>query len=488
MRNCGVGAYTITGEAARCSKTPSVWRLGAAFIACLVFQASATHAETMFGALAKAYTFSADIGQQRAAGRAADEGVPKAAAALRPTVSAVATTGIFNNRLQNPGSALTPNLTIPPYVIKNQTYPRTLGLTVTQTLYNGNRAINSVRQAESTALASREQTRLTEIMVLEAAATAYMNVLQTSALLSLNQNNRAVLKEQLHQNEERFRFGEITRTDVAQSQAALAQGEAGVSTAEGNLQAALAVYRQLIGEPPKNLSPAQPIDRMIPESVDEAVAASQREHPVIQAALHAADAAELNVKVQEGALYPTVQVQGSLAQAWDASSTPKEQVWNYGATGTISMPIYDGGGSYSSIRQAKEQYSQARLQADLQRETVRSAVVAAWAALRSTRANIRSFDAQIRANEIALDGVRQEAKVGQRTTLDVLNAQQTLLNSRTNLVGAQRDQVVQSYNLLAAMGRLSARELGLKTAIVDPADHLDQVKSKIWGVRTPDGK
>ena len=156
--------------------------------------------------------------------------------------------------------------------------------------------------------------------------------------------------------------------------------------------------------------------------------------------------------------------------------------------GTLNVPIYDGGLTYSNIRQAKEQLSQATLQADLQRETIRQEVVAAWAGLRSTRANIRSFQAQIRANEAALDGVRQEAKVGQRTTLDVLNAQQTLLISRTNLVSAQRDQVVQTYNVLAAMGRLSAGGLGLAVATIDPRDHLDQVKDKAFGLRTPDGK
>ena len=446
---------------------------------------SDARAETILGALGKAYVFSPDLGQQRAASRAADENVPRAASALRPTISATASAGIFNNRVQSPANPL---FGLPAYVLKNQTYPRNAGLTITQTLYNGNRAINSVRQAESTALSSHEQSRLSELMVLNAAATAYMDVLRDTALLALDQSNLHVLREQLSQSQARFKFGEITRTDVSQSEAAVSQGEAVASTAQGNLQASLATYRQLIGAPPRNLDPAQPPDRLLPATLDEAIAYAQREHPLIQAALHAADAAALNVKVQEGSLYPTVQVQGSVAQSWDAQSTPKEQTFNYGAMGTLNVPIYDGGLTYSNIRQAKEQLSQATLQADLQRETIRQEVVAAWAGLRSTRANIRSFQAQIRANEAALDGVRQEAKVGQRTTLDVLNAQQTLLISRTNLVSAQRDQVVQTYNVLAAMGRLSAGGLGLAVATIDPRDHLDQVKDKAFGLRTPDGK
>jgi len=163
-------------------------------------------------------------------------------------------------------------------------------------------------------------------------------------------------------------------------------------------------------------------------------------------------------------------------------------VAQYSAIGTLNIPLYDGGQSYASIRQAKEQYGQARLQADLQREAVRAAVVSAWGMLTSSRSNIRSFQAQVRANEVALDGVRQEAKLGQRTTLDVLNAQQTLLNSRVNLVSAQRDLVVNSYNVMAAMGRLSAEALGLNVDAYDPAAHFDQVKDLNFGVRTPDGR
>ena len=439
-------------------------------------------AETISGALAKAYAYSPDLGQQRAAGRAADEGVARAASALRPTVAATATGGYSNNRLESRSGIFGPSTT------KSITYPRTAGVTVTQTIFNGGRTVNSIRQAESSALQGREQVRLAEINVLNNAATAYMNVLRDSALYALNQSNVRVLEEQLRQSRSRFEFGEITRTDVAQAEAALSQGQANRSTAEGNLQNSLAVYRQLIGEEPPNLSPARPLDAMLPRTVEEAIDYATVQHPQIQAALHAVDAAALAVKVQEGALYPTVSVQGSVAQNWDVQGTPKQNIWQYSAIGSLNVPLYDGGLSYATIRQAKEQLSQARLQADLQRENIRAAVVSAWAGLRSSRANIRSYQAQIRANEVALAGVREEAKLGQRTTLDVLNAQQTLLNSRVSLVGAQRDQVVQSYGLLAAMGKLSAAELGLKVQAYDPSVHFNQVADKKWGLRTPDGQ
>ncbi len=444
--------------------------------------AAAAHAETILGALAKAYVYSPDFGQQRAAGRAADEGVPRAAGSLRPQISATASTGVSNNRTE------TPNAIFGASVAKTQTYPRTAGVTVTQTLYNGNRSINSVRQAESTALQGREQVRQSEGTILNSAATAYMNVLRDSALVALNKSNIAVLTEQLRQNRQRFSLGELTLTDTAQAEAALAQGGANLATAQGNLETSLAVYRQMIGAPPKNLEPAQPLNALTPAGLDEAIAIAMREHPQIQAALHAADAAELNVRVQEGVLYPTVAVQGSAQQAWDVNGTPRYNTWAYSAAANLSVPLYDGGTSFSGVRQAKEQASQARLQADVQRDSVRVAVATAWAGLRSARANMAADRLQIHANEIALAGVRQEALLGQRTTFDVLNAQQTLLNSRAGLIGAQRDEVVQSYALLTAMGMLSASTLHLNVVAYNPAGPLEQVQDRIWGVRTPDGR
>ena len=463
---------------AACQRAARVSRLAL----CVAFLggAGAARSETISGALAKAYGFSPDLGQQRAATRATDEAIPRATAALRPVIAATASAGkataIADNNVTNKHS-------------KINTFPRTAGVTLTQTLYNGNRTTNTIRQAESQMFGSRETLRQSEQTVLNAAATAYMNVLRDTALLRLQENNIEVLSQQLKQTRDRFQAGEVTRTDVAQSESALALGNANAFTARSNLQNSLAVYRQLIGEQPKNLSPAKPLDALVPKTLNAAIDASQSEHPQIQAALHAVDAAALNVKIQEGTLYPTLSAQGSVQNTWDvASTTPHAKVLTMQVLGTLSVPIYDGGLSYANIRQAKEQLGQSRLLADLQRETVRSAVVSAWGAYQNTKAVITSFQASVRGNEIALNGIREEARVGQRTTLDVLNAQQTLLNSRVNLVTAQRDQVVNSYALMLAMGRLSAATLRLAVQTYDPTVHYDQVKGKVWGLRTPDGR
>ena len=195
----------------------------------------------------------------------------------------------------------------------------------------------------------------------------------------------------------------------------------------------------------------------------------------------------MNVTIQEGALLPTVTATGTASVSREPSGFPNYQTKSLSAVASLSVPLYEGGATYSAIRQAKETLGQARIQVDLQREAVRSAVITAWGSFQTTKLTIQSYQAQVRANEIALEGVREEAKVGQRTTIDVLNAQQTLLSSRVNLVTAQRTQVVTSYTLLAAIGKLSATTLGLRVANYDPTLHFDQVKDKWIGARTPDG-
>jgi outer membrane protein len=435
-------------------------------------------AETIGGALAKAYLTNPDINQQRAAVRASDENIPKANAGYLPTISGEADTGIqdFNYA---PSSQFFPS---------GITHPRGYGVTATENIWNGNRTINSIRQAESGVFAAREQLRNTEQNVLLNGVTAYMDVLRDSAILSLNRANVDVLKEQLRQTQDRFNVGEVTKTDVAQAQASLAGAQAQALSAQSTLQASMARYHQTIGDDPKNLSPVKPLDKVLPKSLSEAIAISQVEHPAIVGALHGVDAAELNVKVIEGALLPTLNLQGQLAKRYDVSDITGNQAFTGSVVAQLNVPLYDGGMTYASTRQAKEQLTQQELQADQQRDTVRAAVVSAWWLFDVSPAVIKSSKAQVDAAAVALEGVREEAKVGQRTTLDVLNAQQTLLNARVQLVSAEHDQVVASYALLSAIGHLSTTALGISVAQYDPRVHFDQVKDKWIGLRTPDGK
>ena len=401
----------------------------------------------------------------------------RANAGYRPTVAGTASVGYARIEGNLVGQTINSN-----------TFPMSAGLSVTENIFNGNRTTNGVKQAESQVLQSREQTRLTEQNTLQNGATAYMNVLRDTAILELNKNNITVLEEQLRQTRDRFNVGEVTRTDVAQAESSLATARSNYFTAQANLQTSIANFRQIIGVEPRRLEAARPIDSLLPTNLPSAIVVALSEHPQIQAAFHAVDAAQLQVQLNEGNLYPTLNLVGNVQQANQQQGEPGFREFEGSVVGQLSVPLYSGGDTYASIRQAKELLTQARLQADLARDQIRANLVSAWGQLETSKAVIRSSQAAVKASEIALDGVREEAKVGQRTTLDVLQAQQTLLQSRVSLVSAQRDRVVASYTVMAATGRLTAVNLALNVIQYDPTIHFEQVKDKWIGLRTPDGR
>ena len=450
-------------------------------------------AETMSSALSRAYMGNPDLNQQRASVRATDENLPRALSGFRPTVTA---TGNMGAQYQESRADVTTSsssssgggggsTTIHTHN-RSLSFPRGVGVSVQENFYNGERTRNSAKQAESQIDAARETMRLTEQNTLQNGATAYMNVLRDTAILNLRKNNITVLEEQLRQTRDRFEVGEVTRTDVAQAQSSLAQARSDFYTAQANLQNSIANYRQIIGVEPRRLEPAQTIERLLPKTLTAAIALGLVEHPGIVAAFHQVDIAALNVKIQEGALLPTLNAVASVNQNFDVQGQPRTQVLTALGQLQLNVPIYQGGIEYANIRQAKEQLGQARLNADLQRDTVRATIVSTWGLLETARATIYSAQSAVTAAEIALAGTREEARVGQRTTLDVLNAQQTLLNARVSLVSAQRDRVVASYAVYAAIGKLTAENLALDVILYDPTVHFDQVKNKWWGTQNPD--
>jgi len=449
----------------------------------LTIGAGAGRAETIGGALIKAYLTNPDINTQRAAVRVADENVPKANAGYLPTVEATANIGIERAQTSEIGAAAGASSSVDVFL-----KPRGYGVSANETVFNGNRTLNSIRQAESQVFGAREQLRNTEQNTLLSGLTAYMDVLEDTAILGLDNNNVDVLKEQLRETRDRFTVGEVTRTDVAQAEASLANGQGIALSAVATLQAAMARYRQFIGDQPTSLAPVKPLVRPIPKTLPEAISISQIEHPAISGSLHGVDAAELQVKIAEGALYPTVGLSASVSNQYDVNGIPGFKVLSGTITGQLTIPIYQGGAEYAATRQAKESLSQQEIQTDSLRNQVRQAVVAAWGLNQAAVGVVRAARASVSANEVALTGVREEAKVGQRTTLDVLNAQQALLQARTTLVQAEHDQVVDSYSLLSAIGRLNIPTLGLAVAEYDPRVHFDQVKSKWIGLRTPSGQ
>lgn len=434
-------------------------------------------ADSLEGALVRAYKSNPDLASSRAALRIADEAVPAALSGYRPSISATASAG----------SSITQ---FSPTYRDNYLTPRSAALQGQQVLYDGNKTANSVRNADQNVMVSREDLRNKEQTILLGSATAYMNVLRDQATLELQNRNVEVLQEQLRFTKDRFAVGEVTRTDVAQSESRLQLAISQVSVAQANLANSRAVYRQMIGvDPDARLTAARTAERLLPKSLAAAVESGLKNHPSIKGAEHGADAASIQVRIAEAALYPTLAVTGSVSQGVQQSVSLPNDTIVYSAVANLTVPIFaNGGRDYATIRSAKETVGQRLVQVDLARESVRQAVVQSWGALEAARAQIKAGEAQVNAAEIALKGIREEAKVGQRTTLDVLNAQQELTNARVSLVSSQRDRVVQSYSVLAATGALNVGRLGLKTETYDPTVHYDQTRDRWFGLRTPDGR
>jgi outer membrane protein len=456
----------------------------------LCLGAAPLRAETLNDALLRAWRNSPVINSSRAGVRALDEKVPQALSGLRPRAGAGAFLGAQDNR------AVTRQIDIDladPTLMRAQTksiqtggsMPRSANFTIEQPVFDGFKTQSATRAAETNVFAGRERLRLTEQRVLFNAAAAYMNVMRDTAALKLQENNVAVLAEQLRQTRERYVAGQITLTDIAQAEARLAAGQALVGQARANLEASVGVYRQTIGTEPRKLAPGAAVDRLLPRSREEAERIAQAEHPVIRAALHDADAADLDIKVLESDFMPKFSIVGNVYSQTDMSGIYNR---NIGASigGRLNVPLYEGGMTSSQVREAKEIAGQRKLDVDVARADVIALVRGNWGALQASKTQIAAAQSQIAAAERALYGVREEAKAGQRTTLDILNAQQELLNARIALVFAQRERVVASFAVLAAIGRLSTDTLAL-AAPYDPTPHFEQVKGLWGGTDTPDG-
>ena len=438
-------------------------------------------ADTIEAALVRAYQSNPQLNAQRAQVRSTDENVPQALSGYRPTVNLIATAGdqYTNQQLTQSGSPLTR--------IRGNNFTRSVGLAATQTLFNGNQTANRVRTAESQVSGSREALRVLEETVLFSAASIYMDYLRDAAIVEVNKSNVRVLEQTLKQTRDRFNVGEVTRTDVAQSEAQLAAGKTQELQAESNLTTTRSNFRRIIGIEPQNLAPGSPVDRFLPGTLPKAIDLSLIENPNVTAAMYGIDVNFLQVKISEGALLPSVSMQVQVQQASEQNpSVP--QAFTASAIANFRVPIYQGGAEYALIRQSKENLAQQRLNLETTRDQTRANTVTAWGQLVAGKAQVASAQAQVTASEIALNGVREEAKAGQRTTLDVLNAQQALVNARVALVTAQHDRVVASYSVLNAIGRLEPQVLNLKTTTYDPSVHYHQVRDSWFGLRTPDGR
>ena len=428
-------------------------------------------AETLFEALASAYISNPTLQAARAAVRTTDEGVPQALSGWRPTVSVSGSAGVQSSETNASSTTTDQDLV-----------PTTLGADISQSLYAGGQTVAGTSQAEANVQVARAQLAVVEQQVLLDGVTSFLDVLRDQATVQLTKNNETVLQRQLEATKDRFEVGEVTRTDVAQAEARLSGTVAERVNAEGALAISRGAYRQVFGAMPTTLQAAPPLPAL-PANVAEAIATAEAENPAILVNLQNEIAARHAVVVAKGNMLPTVDLAGRLRRT-DEASIENSDTTSSSLIASVSIPLYQAGAVHSQIRQAKELLNQRRIEVEQSRRDVVQIASQSWDLMTTTRSQISARAEEIRANEIALEGVRQEAEVGSRTTLDVLDAEQELLNSRVTLVVAERDEYVAGYTLLAAIGRLTARHIGLPVEVYDPARHYQKVRNKWWGWNT----
>jgi outer membrane protein len=451
--------------------------LTAALMSATVLATTPSMAETIFGAMAKAYSNNSTLNADRAGVRVTDEGVAVAKSGYRPTVSATADLTTTARRLDG-GTHGT-------------SHTGTFGIQINQTLFDGFTISNNIKSAKTQVLAARENLRNNEQNLLFSAAQAYMDVYLNRQIVILRQKNLEFLDEQLRAAKARFDVGEGTRTDVAQAEASKASAIATLDAAKSDEKIAEANYIQIVGTTPGKLAAAAMASKSLPKSMQQAFSIATGNHPAILASQYAVDAAGYSVKANEGALLPQVGLVGTVQ---------RDEIFSGGiSTGTtdgtsasagiqVTIPIYNGGRTSALVRQSKETLGQRRIEVDVARDSVRQAIAQAYSQMESAKAQIVAQRSVVAAAQLALNGVIEERKVGQRTTLDVLNAQADVLTGQVSLAQAERDSVVTSYAVLSAVGRLTASQIGLQVAEYRPEEHYEAVKDKWIGLRTPDGR
>jgi outer membrane protein len=436
-------------------------------------------AENLPQAMVRSYQTNPQLNAERARQRGTDENLPQALTGYRPQI--VASLGAGLQAVRN----LLPDNAVQTATLR----PWTIGVTVSQTLFNGFKTANNVRVAEFQVLSGREALRNVGQGVLLDAVTAYMNVLANKALYEAQRTNLQVLKEIQATTKKRLDAGDVTPTDTAQAEARVSRGLADLNAAEVALAISKELYTQVIGIAPLELVPASPVDRLAPMTQIAAIETTNHEHPAILGASYDVDVAQTSIKLAESSLLPQVSVQASASRSVQTDSSLTTTATDQASIlGQVNVPIYDGGMAASQTRQAKEVASQSRLVLEQVRNQSRTAVVSAWVSNEGTKVALAAAESEVRAADVALQGVRREAQGGQRTTIDVLNAQQDLTNARSRQIMAQRDRVIASYTLLSAVGRLDVGTLGLNTPDYLPEVHYHQVRDAWHGLRAPSGQ
>jgi len=428
-------------------------------------------AQSLEATLVRAYEGNPTLKSERARLRATDERVPQALSNWRPTISVSGSYGWERNDATTTG---------PQAKEADITEPLSGSLTIRQNLYRGGRTSAATKEAENNVKAVRSRVSVVEQLVLLSATTAYADVVRDQAVLELNNNNERVLLRQLEATRDRFRVGEVTRTDVSLAESRLSRAQADRIAAEGSLTGSRASYENVVGVVPGTLKLEKPLSDL-PKTLAEAVELAKKNNFTVRQTRFIERAAENNVQEVAGELLPTFSLNGSLSTTEEAVNR-KSDSQTVAVTAQVSMPLYSSGSVASRVREAKQVVSQRRDEFSQAVRDATEAASSAWQAVETARAQIQAFSAAVKAAEIALEGVREEANVGSRTVLDVLDAEQELLDARVGLVRALRDELVATYRLRQAVGELTAQKLGLPVALYNVEKNYRRVRNKWWGL------
>ncbi len=430
-------------------------------------QAQAQQLDMFTQALTSAYMTNPQIRAQREALKATDEGVNQALSNFRPTITANYQNG--RQKVEVNGT----NSTTDDVEIR--------ALNLNQPLFRGGRTLAAYSRTRNEVRAGREDLRDVEQNTLLSGITAYMDVLQNQSIVELSRNNEDVLQEQLRAAQQRFDVGEVTRTDVAQAQARLARAKADTVEAVGNLESAMASFERVIGFAPDQVLTVPQQFPTLPVSLDEALDVGLKRNAALLAANYQYEAADDAIYEEIGVLLPEVSLQGSMQKSDSPNAFDATRIDTDALLLNVSIPLYQSGAEHSRVRAAKKRAKQQQYARDDQGEAVREGIVQAWEDWQTSIATIAAQKSQINAAEVALEGVKQEQRFGERTVLDVLDAEQELFAARVALVQAQRNRIVSIYNLVATLGQLTANDLSLPVPYYDPSEHYDDVQFQFLG-------
>lgn len=426
--------------------------------------------QTLLDALVSAYRTNSSLEAARAGLRATDEQVPLAKSGYRPVISADADIG--RTKSETKLGDYTSN-------------PASVSLGVVQPIYRGGRTMAAVGKAKKLVNAERAKLLASEQQVLLDAATAYFDVLQNQAIVDLNFNNEKVLAKQLDASRARFKAGAVTRTDVSQSEARFSRAVSDRIAAEGILETSKAVFLKVTGMAAERLE--QPsMNFPVPANYGDVISKAREENPSVVAAQFSEMAARKDIDLVRGELLPEAGLEGSVTKAWDQGPLTGD-VESAQVVAKLHVPLYEAGSVSARVREAKHNANRRRIEVEEARRAADELATRAWQALVTARAEIKSRQAQVTANRSALEGVMHEARAGSRTVLDILDAEQEFRDSQVQFVRAKRNEAVATFNVLAAMGQLTAEGLNLPVDYYDPEKHYDEVKNTFWGTGIDEG-